>query len=168
MAEVTVRNEINVDEHTYWTTCVFDPEFNRKLYVEALKFPEWRVLETREDESTIWRRVQVQPPSGSMPGPVKKVLGDALSYIEEGTFNKKTKRYSFKVIPSTLAEKTSIHGEMWVEPLGDKKVARVTKMTVEVKVFMVGGMIEEMVISDLRSSYEKGTTFTNTYFKPQA
>jgi hypothetical protein len=100
-----------------------------------------------------------------MPAPVKKLLGDRLSYVEEGTFDKKTKRYSFKVTPSTLAEKTKVAGEMWVEKIADKKVARVTKITVEVKVFVVGGMVEDRILADLRASYDKGTTFTNQYIK---
>jgi hypothetical protein len=98
-----------------------------------------------------------------MPGPVKKVIGDRLIYVEEGTFDKKTKRYSFKVTPSTMADKTKVAGEMWVEAKGDKKITRVTKISVEVKVFMVGGMVEERILSDLRSSYDKGTVFTNGY-----
>src|SRR4029079_17491480 len=107
----------------------------------------------------------VDPPLSNVPGPVKKVIGDRLSYVEEGTFDKKTKRYSFKVTPSTMAEKTKVAGEMWVEKLGDKKVARLTRISVEVKVFMVGGLVEDRILSDLRSSYDKGTAFTNEYIK---
>jgi hypothetical protein len=100
-----------------------------------------------------------------MPAPVKKVLGDRLSYVEEGTFDRKTKRYSFKIFPSTLADKTKVTGEMWLEKLGEKKVARLTKISVEVKVFMVGGLVEDRIMSDLRTSYEKGTSFTNEFIK---
>ena len=51
------------------------------------------------------------------------------------------------------------------EKAGDKKVIRHAKMHVEVKVMLVGGMVEERIISDLRQSYDKGTTFTNDYIK---
>ena len=165
MSEITLRHEIDTDEATYWSKCVFDADFNKKLYIDALKFPEWRLLDSKDDDAKLWRRVQVDPPVGNMPAAVKKVLGDKLSYVEEGTFDKKAKRYSFKVTPSTLAEKTKVSGEMWVEKLGDKKIARVTKMSVEVKVFMVGGLVEERILSDLKSSYDKGTVFTNQYIK---
>lgn len=163
MPEITLRHEINTDEDTYWAKCVFDAAFNTSLYVEALQFPVWKVLDSKEDDARLWRKVQVDPPVGNMPGPVKKVIGDRLSYVEEGTFDKKTKRYSFKVVPSTMADKTKVAGEMWVEKLGDKKITRVARINVEVKVFMIGGMVEERILSDLRSSYEKGTSFTNDY-----
>ena len=163
MPEVTLRHEIDTDEDTYWAKCVFDAAFNEKLYIDALKFPQWKLLDSKEDDAKIWRKVQVDPPTGDMPGAVRKVIGDRLSYVEEGTWDRKTKRYSFKVTPSTMAEKTKVAGEMWTEKLGEKKIVRITKINVEVKVFMVGGLVEERIISDLRSSYDKGTVFTNQY-----
>ena len=163
--EITLRHEINTDEDTYWARCVFDAPFNEKLYKGALKFPEWKVLDSKDDDAKLWRRVQVDPPVGDVPGPVKKVIGDRLSYVEEGTFDKKSKRYSFKVTPSTMADKTKVSGELWVEKLGDKKIARVTRISVEVKVFMVGGLVEDRILGDLRSSYDKGTAFTNEFIK---
>ena len=168
MPEITLRHEIDTDEDTYWARCVFDADFNKKLYIDALKFPQWKLIDSKDDDAKIWRKIQVDPPTGDMPGAVKKVIGDRLSYVEEGTFDKKTKRYSFKVTPSTMAEKTKVAGEMWVEKLGDangKKIARVTKISVEVKVFMVGGMIEDRIVADLRSSYDKGAVFTTQFIK---
>ncbi len=165
MPDLTLRHEIDTDEDTYWARCVFDADFNKKLYIDALKFPEWKLVDSKDDDAKTWRKVQVDPPTGNMPAAVKKVLGDRLSYVEEGTFDKKTKRYSFKVTPSTLADKTKVAGEMWVEKLGDKKIARLLKISVEVKVFIVGGMVEDRILSDLRSSYDKGTSFTNQYIK---
>ena len=165
MPDITLRHDFETDEDTYWARCVFDAAFNTKLYIEGLKFPVWKLLDSKDDDAKIWRRVQVDPPVGNLPGPVKKVIGDRLSYVEEGTFDKKTKRYSFKVTPSTMAEKTKVAGEMWVEKAGDKKITRVTKISVEVKIFMVGGMVEERILSDLRTSYDKGSVFTRQYIK---
>ena len=165
MQEFNLRHLIDTDEDTYWAKCVFDTEFNRQLYLEALKFPDWRILDSKEDETKIWRRVQVSPPVAHVPGPVKKVIGDRLSYVEEGTFDRKAKRYSFKVTPSTLAEKTKVAGQMWIEKLGEKKIARLTKISVDVKVFMVGGLVEDRIATDLRAAYDEGTSFTNQYIK---
>lgn len=162
MPDVTLRHEVNTDEETYWSKVVFDEAFNRALYVDYLGIG-WKLLEQKEDDAKIVRRVHVEPPVGNLPGPVKKVVGDKLAYTEEGTFDKKSKRYTFKVTPSTMAEKSKIHGELFVEKLGDKKIARIAKMHVEVKVMLVGGLVEERIVSDLRSSYDKGATFTNDW-----
>lgn len=162
MADVTLRHEIDTDEDTYWSKVVFDEAFNKALYGEHLGIG-WKLLEQKDDDAKIVRRAYVEPPVGNLPGPVKKVIGDKLAYTEEGTFDKKTKKYSFKVTPSTMAEKTKISGEMTCEKLGDKKIARVVKMHIEVKVMLVGGMVEERIVSDLRVSYDKGAAFTNDW-----
>lgn len=165
MPEVMLRHEIDTDEDTFWSKIVFDEAFNKKLYESALKFPKWQLLDSKEDDNKITRRVQVDPPMGDLPGPVKKVIGDRLGYVEDGTFDKKTKRYSFKVTPSTMAEKTKVNGELWVEKIGDKKIRRLCRISVEVRVFVVGGMVEDRIMADLRSSYDNSTKFTNDFIK---
>lgn len=164
MPEVTLRHEIETDEDTYWSKIVFDEGFNTKMYVDHLKIG-WKLLDQKEDADKLVRRVHVEPPIGNLPGPMKKAIGDRLAYTEEGTFDKKSKRYSFKVTPSTMADKTKVSGELWCEKLGDKRIARMARMSVEVKVFMVGGMIEERILTDLRASYDRGTAFTNDYIR---
>jgi hypothetical protein len=161
MPEITLRHEIDTDEDTFWSKIVFDEAFNEKLYQGALKFPRWKLLEMNEGDAKITRKVQVEPPLGDLPGAVKKVVGDRLAYTEEGSFDKKAKRYSFKVTPSTLPDKTKVTGEMWCEPVGEKKIRRMCRILVEVKVFVVGGMIEDRIMADLRASYDNSTTYTN-------
>jgi hypothetical protein len=165
MPEITLRHEFDCDEDTYWEKVTFDPEFNKRLYLEVLKFPSYELVEQKEDDAKLTRRVRIDPPLGNLPGPVKKAIGDKFSYVEEGAFDKKTKRYSFKVTPSTMADKTKNFGELYVEKLGDKKIVRIAKITVEVKVFMIGGMVEEKISSDLRHSYEEAAKFTRTFLK---
>lgn len=165
MPEVTLKHEINTDEDTFWSKIVFNEEFNKKLYEGVLKFPGWKLLDMKEDDAKISRKVNVDPPTGDLPGPLRKVIGDRLSYLEEGTFDKKTKRYAFKVTPSTLGDKTKVSGELWAEKIDDKKIRRMCRISVEVKVFMVGSMVEERIMKDLRSSYDNSTTATNDYIK---
>jgi hypothetical protein len=165
MPEITLRHEFDCDEETYWEKITFDPEFNRRLYLEVLRFPGYDLLEQKDDDDKRTRRVRIDPPLGNLPGPVKKAIGDKFSYVEEGTFDKTTRRYRFKITPSTMADKTKNFGELWVEKMGDKKIARVARVTVEVKVFMVGGMVEEKISHDLKHSYEEAAKFTREFLK---
>jgi hypothetical protein len=165
MAEVTLRHEFDCDEDTYWEKTVFDPDFNKRLYLEVLKFPGYQLLEQKDDDAKRTRRVHIDPPLGNLPGPVKKVIGDKFSYIEEGTFDKKSKRYTFKITPSTLADKTKNSGELYVEKVGDKKIVRIAKVAVEVKVFMIGSLVEEKIMGDLKHSYDVAATFTREFLK---
>lgn len=164
MPEVTLRHEIDCDVDTYWAKIFFDEKFNEALFVEDLGFKR-TLEELKEDDAKITRRVYVEPPTGNLPGPLKKVVGDKLGYTEVGTLDRTTKKYSFKATPSTMAEKTKIFGDLWCEAKGDKKCVRVVKMTVEVKVMLVGGMVEDRIVADLRTSYDKGAVFTNNWIK---
>jgi hypothetical protein len=170
MAEVTLRHEIDCDEDTFWNQCVFSEgdDYNRKLYLEYLKFPGYTLLESKDTEDKKTRKVKIDPPLVGIPGPVKKVIGDKLSYVEEGVFDKKTRRYTFTVTPSTMAEKSKTTGELYVEKLGEgntKRIARIAKIKVEVKVFAIGGMVEDKILGDLKASYDAAAKFTNDWVK---
>jgi hypothetical protein len=112
--------------------------------------------------------VRVSPKIPPLPGPVKKVIGDGLAYTETGTFDRKKKRYVFSATPNALGDKATTNGEMWAETLGEKKIARVARVSVDVKVFMVGGLIEDQILGSLRSSYADAAIFTNKWVKDHA
>ncbi len=164
MADFSIRHEFECDEKTFWEKCTFDEEFNRRLFLETLKFPGWKCVQ-EDDGQKIHRKVHVDPPIGNVPGPVKKAMGDKLSYIEEGTYDRGTQKYVFTAIPSTMADKTKTTGELYTEKLGDKRIVRIAKCKVEVKVFMIGGMIEEVILRDMKDSYNAAAKFTAEFLK---
>ena len=165
MPEVTLRHEFDCDEDTFWEKVIFSEEFNRRLYLDILKFPGFKLLEQRDEGDKRFRRVHLDPPLGNVPAPVRKVVGDKLSYVEEGTYDKHTRRYEFNVTPSTMADKTRNTGVISTEKIGEKKIVRVARVDVQVKVFMIGGMVEEMILGDLKKSYEATATFTREYLR---
>lgn len=165
MQELALRHEIDTDEATYWTKLVFDADVYRKIYEEHLGFPTWKLLDQREDDAKITRLVHVEPPLGNLPGPLKKLAGERFSYTENGTFDKKAGRYTFSITPSTMADKAKIVGYTRIEKLSEKKIARHCHLSVDVKVFMVGPLIEEKVAGDFRHSYDKSAVYLNAYVK---
>lgn len=165
MPEITLRHEFDCDEDTFWDTCIFGDAFNDELYHRILKFPGYKLLDSSDTPEKRTKKVRIDPPVTGVPGPLKKVIGDRLSYVEEGALDKKTMRYTFQVTPSTKPDKTKTVGELWCEKLGDNKIARYAKIFVEVKVFAIGGMIEDKIIGDLRNSYEASAKYTQQYLK---
>jgi hypothetical protein len=165
MASVSLKHELGCSAETYVEKCVFSEEFNRRLHVEVLKFPGFTLL-SQSTEGTVWkRRAQIEPPTTGVPGPLKKVIGDKLSYIEEGEYDTTTKVYKFKVISSTMPDKTKIYGELRCEPAGDNKCTRLANLTVEVKVFIVGSLAEDKILGDIKQSYEASSKFVDAYVK---
>ncbi len=164
--EFTIRHDIPCAIDTYWR-CVWDEEYNKRLYLDVLKFRECTRLEQKETDAQITRRIKLNPPAQDLPGPVAKVLGD-LSWIEDGVFDKKTGIYKVKIITASMPDKTHIGGENWCESRGDAACVRIAKMSVEVKVFMVGGIVEKRIEADTKKSYEAAAKFTAEFVKEKA
>jgi hypothetical protein len=168
MAEVTLRHEIACSPAEYWDKCVFDNAFNQELYVGRLHFHSFVPVESKDTGDRRTKKCTMEPPLNGVPGPAKKVIGDALRYAEDGYLDKKTGHYHGVITPSTFAEKTHVEAELWTEPSasGDAhKCVRIARVKVEVKVFVVGAMVEEMIMRDLRTSYDAEAAFVAEWVK---
>jgi len=102
--------------------------------------------------------------SATSPVPSKRSSVTDLA-TEHGTFDKKTRRYHVEVTPTTGADKSTIRADLWVEKIGEKKIRRCAKVSVEVRIMIVGKLIEERVVNDMTLSYSKAAEFTNTWVK---
>jgi hypothetical protein len=166
-----LRHEISCRSADYWDKCVFDNSFNEELYVQRLGFHSFVPIESIDSADRRTKKCTMEPPLSGVPGPAKKLIGDALKYAEDGYLDKKTGRYHGLITPSTFADKTRVEAELWTEPSasGDaNKCVRCARVKVEVKVFAVGGMVEEMIMRDLRKSYDAEAAFVGDWVKSRA
>ena len=161
MSTFKVTHEINCNAETFWKV-FFDKEFNEKLYKEGIGFPEFSVVSQNETETQITRKCAGKPKL-NMPGPVMKLLGDGFRYTEEGTFEKKSGIWRWKMIPSTLADKLRQEGTLRVEPIGDTKVRRVAELINEAKVFAIGGLLESSAEKQLREGWDQSAAYMNKW-----
>lgn len=161
----TLRNTFDTDEGTYWSKLFFDGEYNRRLYLEGLGFQSFELLEVGGDPDGVrTRRIRVVPKTDA-PSVVKKLIGDGLSYVEDGTFDTKTRTWTFRTKTSSLADKIAISGKIWVEPRGEKKIERFCETEIDVRIFGVGGAVEGFVEKTTRESYAKTEVFTNRFIR---
>ena len=161
----TLRHPYHVGPETFWRDVFFDHAFNEALYREALQFEAFKVLEeTTPPDGRRTRRMAVTPKLDA-PGPIKKVLGDSVSYIEEGRLDLARPSWIVKVLPSTLADKTRVTSEMWLERTGTGQSDRVAEFDIEVKMFAIGGLFEKFLEKTMRDSYQKATDFTNKWLR---
>jgi hypothetical protein len=159
MANIRIQHIYPCDEETFWRAVFFDADFNRRLFIEHLKFKEWTLVKSDETDDTIKREVRVHPTTAELPAPLAKLVGNNLSFREEGVFDKKKKRHRYKVIPAMMPDKLAIDGEIWCEARGEGKVERFVEMNVKASVFGLGGMIERRILDDTKQSYDKGAAF---------
>jgi hypothetical protein len=165
MTDVRIEHNFDCDENTFWEKIFFAEPFNRQMYLEHLKFKRWEVMDFRETETSIHRTVSVTPAVGDLPGAIKSLVGDNLGYTEEGTFDKKMRRFRVQVVPTVLADKLSVRGEIWLQSQSAERCKRIFDAQVSVKMFGVGGIIEKRIIADLQLSYNAGAAFTSEYLK---
>ncbi|KYF92156.1 hypothetical protein BE17_26265 [Sorangium cellulosum] len=161
MGKFTITNDINCSVDTFWKLFL-DKTFNEELYRKELGFPEYTITEQFETESEIVRR-SAGKPKMNLPGPVEKLLGSGFRYTEEGKLNKATKVWTFKLTPSTLADKMRNEGVVRTEALGDNKTRRIAELVIEAKVFGVGGLLESSAEKELRQGWEKSAVFMNSW-----
>src|SRR5437899_2227982 len=103
MGKFTLTHEINCDADTFWKVFL-DKAFNEALFRQGLKFPRFDIVEQRETDTEVIRKVSGEPKM-DLPGPIQKLLGNGFSYTEEGKLDKASKTWRFKMTPSTLADK---------------------------------------------------------------
>lgn len=162
MHKYTMTHEFSCSVDTYWKKLQFDDEVNNTLYKKTLGFPEYAVLEQRDGDADIVKRVRVTPKI-EMPSAVQKILGSNFGYTEETRFDKKAAVMTFKVTPSTLADKLFTTGTMRVEALGGNRCRRVIDVNTEAKVMLVGKLLEEFAEKSVRDGYDKGARFFNQW-----
>jgi hypothetical protein len=164
MSKFTLTHEINCNVETFWKV-FFDKDFNVQLYTGPLGFPHFEVLEQTDTETTISRKVAAQPKM-EVPGPVQKLIGPGFRYREEGTMSKSERLWRWKMIPSTLTDKLFTSGTIRVEPVGDAsspRVRRIADMSIEAKIFAVGGLIESSAEKQMRDGWDKSAVFMNKW-----
>ena len=161
MPNFTLTHEIHCDEPTFWRLFM-DNGFSEELYSRGLSFPEFSVLELRDGERETYRKLAAMP-KVDMPGAIKKLFGSGFRYTEEGTFDKAARVWRWKMTPGTMADKLRNEGTMRVEPAGHDRVRRIADLTVEAKVFGIGGMLEGFAEKNLREGWENSAVFMNRY-----
>lgn len=159
MAEFEIRNTIDIAAEQFYETCFLDESFNERLYRDELGH-RYELLESNREAG--YRRARVEP-RVELPAMLRKVIGDGFGYVEEGRYDLAKRRYDFTVVPSKLADKLKVRGQLVVEPLGPDRCARICRFEVEAKIFGVGKAIEAFLEKSMRDTYERSATFTNRY-----
>ncbi len=162
MTTFQMKHEMDCTPSMFWQT-FFDNELQKEIF-KALDFPKWEIVEFKDSETETVRIVNAIP-KFDVPGPVAKLLGPGFGYREEGRFDKATKIYKFVIKPTQMADKLKNEGTVRCEPKGEDKCIRVVDITVEAKVFGIGGMIEKMTEKGNRDGWEKSAVLINAHLK---
>lgn len=166
--EFEVRHRFATDVDGFWEHVFFDEAFNKSLYLEALKFREYRVIaQQRHADGRVVRKVYYDP-AAEVPAVARKLFGDKTGYTEDGEFDPQAKRWKFVVKPDMAGDKIRMRGEFWVEPLGGGTVERVARHQIEVSMLGVGRLVEKLIEQQMRENYDQAAAFTTRYLAKRA
>jgi hypothetical protein len=163
MKERRIEHTYSCSSDVFWSKIFLDEEYNRRLFLDELHFESWRVLRSETRGNEVHRAIEAVPSVGDLPAPLKKLLSAGAGYEERGVVDLKGHRYRLEVTPRSLASKLTIQGELFTTPAGERSCLRTYVAKVEARVFGVGGMIEERLLSDMERSYAKAAVFTNRW-----
>lgn len=161
MTTLNMIHDVDCSPEEFWQGFL-DADFNRQLYLETLGFTQYNVVEQKEEGDKVKRTVEAKPRL-NMPGPVAKLLGNSFGFREIGTIDRAKNTYEWHWVTSVLSDKLSVRGTMRVEPAGEKRSKRIVNITIEAKIFGVGGMVESSAEKDMRAGWEASASFTNRY-----
>jgi uncharacterized protein DUF2505 len=163
MASFRSEHVFDCSQTTFWEKVFFDAEYNRRLFYDELHFAEWTELEQKHEGDRVHRLVRALPPPPDLPGPLKAALGNGVGYEERGVFERPKNRYEARVRPNSLPDRVSVELIFRTEPIGEQKCRRFVDGTINARVMLVGGMLEQRMIVDLQRSYDKSAVFTNRF-----
>ena len=155
------RYDFRCPEERFWELYL-DPAWIVRMLTEGLGYTGCRVLRNEETPTGLSRDL-VMTPRLNLPGPVAKVIGPSTTITEEGRFDRTTRTWSWKHRLSTMADKFLIGGSMRVAPNGAGQITRQSEVTLECKIFGIGGLVENAAAGDIRSGFAAGADFINRY-----
>lgn len=163
MPDLRLEHTFNCSEETFWSKVFFEEDYNRRLFLDRLKFSLWRETKREERGNEVHRVIEAAPPVGDLPAALKAVVGEGVKYEERGVFDRAARRYTVEVVPGRLADKIQVRVEMHTQADGPERCKRFVHGTVSAKIFGVGGLLEKKLLSDMEKSYARSAEFTNAY-----
>lgn len=154
-----IQHELPMSVEQFWAEIFGSEEFNRALYIDHLRFGYELEL---WNPATGRRRARVWP-TNNVPKAFARVLGDKISFVEEGTCDEDLHRYHFRVVPSTLPERIQVNGTVVTAPLSDRTCERTVTFEIEARMFGIGHVIESFLERTTREQYEDNATFIKEY-----
>ena len=156
---LSLAHEFPISEAGFWEKIFKNADFNRALYEDHLGF-EYKLEEWNKQSGV--RRARIWP-TADVPKPVAAVLGDRISFLEDGVFDRENARYDFLVIPSTMPDRIKTKGSVQTQSLGDARCVRKVEIAIEARIFGIGKAVESFLKATTKEQYESNARFVLDY-----
>jgi len=160
-----VQHQFEMPAEDFFEKVYFNEEYIRRMHLEGMDNETFDLVSQSGDLATGLKRTIRTTPKLNAPRVVKKLLGDSVQYIEDGTYSPSTGHYIFSLIPSTLADKVKIQGDLWVESIGANRMMRFCDLAFHAHIFGAGKLVEKFIAQSSIENLEKSATFTHQWIR---
>ena len=160
--QFTVQRRIPCNPQQFWELVHGSREFGESVHRDHLGFG-FEVL--TDDKATGHWKTKVTP-NLKPPEVLLKAAGgkgDGFYYVEEGHRDVVSNVYTFTITPSIFSDKVVVKGVLSLVPVGNEAVDRTVKVTIDAKIFGIGGIVETFVERSVKQSYENSAEFTDAW-----
>ncbi|MCS6912606.1 MAG: DUF2505 domain-containing protein [Myxococcales bacterium] len=145
---------------------MFDPEVERRMSIEGMGNQDLQLLERSVDRSP-WRMRCRITPRDNLPGFVRKLVGAVFTLEEERTYQPGTDQAQGTMTPSALRDKVRMVYTLRLVPEGHGACRRIMDWEVEVRLFGVGGSIEQFAAAEIERGLDASARFLNQLLRTQ-
>jgi Protein of unknown function (DUF2505) len=140
---------------TFWRV-FFDEMFVRRLYLDALGFPGFEMLERQGDT----RKLRVVPKLG-LPEVLERLIGGAFAYEEHGALDRETNQWTWTMVrpKGSGIDLVGTRGTVKIVSVDEGSCTRIDEITIEGKLFGLGSVIEAAAEKEARSAWAKEERF---------
>ena len=150
---------VNISPAEY-ESLYFDEDFNEAIG-RAMRMGR-RLLHFERTDEQIVRKVHYEP-DRDPDSPAGKAFGTSrASFIEELTFDRRTRTGTWRTIPNVFPDRVTNAGTIEFAD-ASPGVRRIVRGEVKVALFGFGRMIERAVVREIVKSYQNTTAFTNEW-----
>ena len=157
MKHLTHTSVVPCTPDVFWRVFL-DDAYVRSLYFDGLGFKGFEVLAKGESS----RELRIVPKL-NLPSVLERLIGDAFAYEEHGSLDRARGEWTWRMVTprqkGPKLEVVSTEGTVRVEAVGEKECRRLDTLTIEGKVFGLGGLIESSAEKEARGAWEKELPF---------
>ena len=158
--------EIHCPPDRFWELFMAN-DFNVEMYERGLGFPSCKIVERKETDAAVHRRM-VMVPKVDLPRAVAKVVGDRVGYEEIGDWDKAKGVFRWNLILAAFGDKVRVGGSMKVVEHGAGHCKRVVDFEVEAKVFGIGKALEKTAAQNTLDGWKNSAAWINQWLAKNA
>lgn len=165
MKTIHLEHHIDCPEDAFWRVFL-DRAYNERLFREVLGFPNFEILDQREEDGIVRRECAAQPKLPAVQMALARLLRRrGFHFIERGAYEKAAGTWKWTLEPNVMAGLLRNQGTVRLEPAGPGKVKRIVDIELEARLPGIGAAIERSAVKRIEQGWRDSARFMNEWVK---